>query len=148
MSFRTMLVLSGKTATGLEVPGDVVTALGKGKRPPVMATINGYRYRTTVAPMGGSYWIPVSAQIREAAGIAAGQEVDVELAIDEEPRELAVPDDLAHALEADSGAREFFERLSYSNKRRIVEPILGAKTPETRQRRIERAVEKLRSGEI
>jgi uncharacterized protein YdeI (YjbR/CyaY-like superfamily) len=88
----------------------------------------------------------VSNDVRRAAGVEAGQEVDIDLELDTEPREIAVPPDLTAALAADDAARHAFDALSYSNKRRIVEPIEGAKAPETRQRRIDKSVEALREG--
>lgn len=148
MRFRTTVELGGKTATGIRVPEDVVTALGAGKRPPVQVTIGGYTYRSTVAVMGGVFLLPVSAEVRERAGVAAGDEVDVDVELDTEPREVTVPPDFASALGADERARQFFDGLSYSNRRRIVLGIDDAKTPETRQRRIAAAVDRLRAGRM
>lgn len=138
MKFHATIERSGKTATGIEVPQDLVTALGKGKRPPVRVTINGYTYRTTIGVLAGRSLIPVSGEVREAAGVAAGDEVAVELTLDTEPRELDVPPDLAAAM--DPGARAFFDGLSYSRKQRFALPIQQAKTPETRQRRLAKAI--------
>jgi len=147
MKFMTTLILGGKTATGFEVPPEVVEALGSGKRPAVTVTINGHHtYRSTVAPMGGQYLIPVAAEQRTAAGIAAGDQIEVELTLDTEPREVEVPEDFAAALEGAPQAKTFFEGLSYSLKRRHVLSINDAKTPETRQRRIDKAVETLLAG--
>jgi bifunctional DNA-binding transcriptional regulator/antitoxin component of YhaV-PrlF toxin-antitoxin module len=146
MQFRTLIELGGKTATGMRVPAEVVEALGAGKRPAVLVTINGHTYRSTVAPMGGVFMLPVSAEVRQAAGVAAGNEVEVEVVLDTAPREVVVPADLQAALDGAPEARRFFESLSYSNKRRHVLAIEEAKTPETRQRRIERAISTLREG--
>jgi bifunctional DNA-binding transcriptional regulator/antitoxin component of YhaV-PrlF toxin-antitoxin module len=146
MRFRTLIELGGKTATGMRVPAEVVEALGAGKRPAVLVTINGHTYRSTVAPMGGVFMLPVSAEVRQAAGVAAGDEVEVEVVLDTAPREVVVPADLQAALDGAPEARRFFESLSYSNKRRHVMAIEEAKTPETRQRRIERAISTLREG--
>jgi hypothetical protein len=140
MKFRATVELNGKTATGIEVPAEVVAALGKGKRPPVTATVNGYSYRTSVAAMGGRFLMPVSAQVRQDAGVAAGDVVDVELELDEAPRTVAVPDDLAEALAGDPAAGAAFARLSYSHQQRHVLAIESAKAPETRQRRIAKTV--------
>ena len=93
MRFHTTLFLGGKTATGMEVPEDVVLALGSGKRPAVRVTINDYTYRSTVAPMSGKYFLPVSAEVRAHAGVAAGDEFDVSVELDSEPREVTVPPD-------------------------------------------------------
>jgi uncharacterized protein YdeI (YjbR/CyaY-like superfamily) len=92
--------------------------------------------------------LPVSAEVREKAGVAAGDEVDVDVELDTEPREVSVPPELASVLEQDADAKRFFDGLSYSNKRRIVMPIDEAKTPETRQRRIDKAVSLLREGRV
>jgi hypothetical protein len=146
MQFRATLLLGGKTATGIQVPSEVVAGLGSSKRPAVRVTINGYTYRSTVAVMGGEFMLPVSAEVRENAGIAAGDEVEVAIELEAEPREVAVPADFTDALDRDADARRFFDGLSYSNKRRIVLSIEDAKTPETRQRRIDKAVGNLREG--
>ena len=146
MLFHATLILNGKTATGIQVPDAIVEQLGAGKRPPVRVTIGSYTYRTTVAPMGGQFWIPVSAENRAGAGINAGDELDVEIAIDTEPREVAVPKDLMAALDADPAAKQAFEKLSYSNKRLHVLSVEDAKTPETRQRRVEKVITTLRGG--
>lgn len=146
MNFQTVVELGGKTATGIRVPPEVVEALGSGKKPAVRVTINGYTYRSTVAVYGGEFMLPVSAEVRERAGIAAGDGIEVAVELDTEPRVVEVPDDLAAALATDAEAQQFFEGLSYSNKRRIVLSINDAKTPETRQRRITRTIENLRQG--
>ena len=144
VKFRARLELGGKTATGIEVPETVVTGLGTSKKPAVRVTINGYTYRSTIAPRGGRFLLPVSAENRDGAGIAAGDTVEVELALDTEPRVLAVPPDLAKALKRDPAARQFFDGLSYSKKQRFTIPIEQAKTPETRQRRVDKAIADLR----
>jgi hypothetical protein len=144
MRFRATLQLGGKTATGIEVPAEVVEGLGAGKRPAVRVTIKGHTYRTTVAPMGGRFMLPVSADNRTSAGVAAGDEVDVDIALDTEPREVSVPPDLAEALDAEPDAKRYFDGLSYSHKLRHVLAIEGAKTAETRQRRVAKAVSALR----
>jgi hypothetical protein len=146
MRFRACIQQIGKTATGISVPAEVMAALGTGKRPAVHVTINGYTYRSTVAPMGGAYMLPLSAEHRAAAGVAAGDEVDVELALDTAPLEVTVPDDLVAALDRDVEARRFFDGLSYSNKQRLVLAIEGAKTAETRERRIASTIGRLREG--
>ncbi len=148
MKFQATLQQGSKTATGIEVPEDVVAALGTGKRPAVRVTINGYTYRSTVAVMGDAFMVGVSAEVRERAGVSGGDTVDVDLELDTEPREVAVPPDFASALDADAAARRFFDGLSYSNKRRFVLSIEGAKTPETRQLRLEKAVSTLHEGRV
>jgi Bacteriocin-protection, YdeI or OmpD-Associated/Domain of unknown function (DUF1905) len=146
MRFRTTIVQSGKTATGIEVPGEVMEALGSGKRPAVRVTINGYSYRSTVASLGGKSMVGLSAEHRAGAGVAGGDEVEVDLELDTAPREVTVPEDLAAALDAEPAARATFDGLSYSNKSWHVLQVTGAKTEETRRRRVTRSVEALRQG--
>ena len=148
MRFRTTLLQNDKTATGIRVPDDVVEALGKGKRPPVRVTINGYTYRSTVAVMGGDYMLGVSAENRAGARVKGGDEIDVELELDTAPREVSVPADFAAALGAEPNAKHTFDGLSYSNKSWHVLQIEGAKSDETRQRRIMKSVQALREGRI
>ena len=146
MQFQSTIRLSGKTATGIPVPPEVVEGLGAGKRPAVRVTLRGYTYRSTIAPLGGEFMLPVSAEVREHAGVAAGDTVDVEVTLDTAPREITVPPDFAAALDADPEARRFFDGLSYSNRQRFVLSVADAKTPETRQRRIAKAVSTLHEG--
>lgn len=146
MRFRTNIEQSGKTATGIRVPDDIVEALGAGKRPAVRVTINGFTYRSTVAVMGGVYMVGVSAENRAGAGVVGGDQVDVDIELDSAPREVTVPADLASALEAEPDAHRTFNGLSYSNKSWHVLQVQGAKTDETRQRRVARSVEILREG--
>jgi len=146
--FHTTILQSGKTAAGIEVPEEIVTALGSGKRPKVSVTINGYTYRSSIAPMNGVYMVGVNSDVRAAAGVAGGQEVDVDIELDTAPREVTVPDDFAAALADAPAARTTFESLSYSNKSWHVLQIEAAKTDETRQRRISKSVEALGAGRI
>ncbi len=148
MRFHTIVELGGKTATGIEVPSEIVASLGASKRPPVAVTIRGYTYRSTVASLGGKYMVPVSAEVRAAAGVAAGDEVDVDIELDTEQRDVTIPPDFAEALDRDEDAKRFFEGLSYSNKRRLVLSFEDAKTPETRQRRITKTVSMLHEGRV
>jgi len=146
MRFRTILEQEGKTATGFRVPHEVVEALGKGKRPPVRVTINGYTYRNTVAVYGDVYMLGVSAEHRAGAGVKGGDEIEVDLELDTEKREVSVPADFASALDAEPEARKTFDGLSYSNKSWHVLQVEGAKSDETRQRRIAKSVATLREG--
>ena len=148
MRFHTTILQSGKTATGIRVPDEVVEALGPGKRPAVRVTIRGYTYRSTVAVMGGAYMVGVNADNRAGAGVAGGDEVDVDIELDTAPRDVTVPDDLARALDDEPDARRTFDGLSYSNKSWHVYQVEGAKTDETRQRRIQKSIEALREGRI
>lgn len=145
-SFRSRVLLGGKTATGIEVPPEVIEALGSGKKPAVNVSIGAHTYRSTVATMDGKFMLPLSAENREAAGVAAGDEIEVSLELDTAPRTLEIPADFQQALDQDAAAKTFFESLSYSNRRRHTLSIDGAKTAETRQRRIEKAIESLRAG--
>src|SRR3954452_20887797 len=132
----------------MRTPDDVVEALGKGKRPPVRVTINGYTYRNTVAVMGGEYMVGVSAEHRAGAGVKGGDTVDVDIELDTQPREVSVPPDLAAALDAEPAARRTFDGLSYSNRSWHALSVEGAKSDDTRQRRIAKSVEALAAGKI
>jgi hypothetical protein len=146
MKFRAEIETNGKTATGMEVPPAIVDALGAGKKPKVQVTLAGYTYRSSIASMGGRFLIPVSADVRDQAGVAAGDTVDVELELDTAPREVTVPADFARALAATPAAQAFFGGLSYSQQRWFVEGIESAKKPETRARRVTAAIERLGQG--
>jgi hypothetical protein len=146
MRFRTTILQGDKTATGIRVPDEVVEALGGGKRAKVSVTIRGYSYRSSVAVIGGEYMVGVSSDNRTGAGVAGGDEVDVDIELDTAPREVSVPADFAAALDAEPIARRTFDGLSYSNKSWHTLQIEGAKTDETRQRRIARSVEILGDG--
>jgi Bacteriocin-protection, YdeI or OmpD-Associated/Domain of unknown function (DUF1905) len=146
MRFRTTILTAGKTATGIRVPDDVVEALGKGKRPAVRVTINGFTYRSTIAVMGRDYMVGVNADNRAGAHVSGGDEVDVDIELDTAPREVTLPADFAAALDSDANARRTFDALSPSNKGWHVSSIEGAKTDETRQRRIAKQVEALKAG--
>jgi hypothetical protein len=146
MRFRATIESAGKTAAGIHVPAEVVAALGPSRKPAVRATINGFTYRSSVAVLGGEFMLGVPPEFRVGAGVAAGDEVEVDLVLDTEPREVSVPPDLAAALHRDAAAQRTFDALSYSNKRRLVIPIEDAKAAETRQRRIEKTVAMLHEG--
>ena len=146
MEFATTLQLDGRTATGIRVPDEVVAALGGGKRIPVSVTINGTRYASTIATMRGEPKIPVSGDIRSAAGIAAGDKITVDLERDDTPRTVDLPADLTDALRADPLMSDRFAALSYSNQRRHILSITAARTTETRTRRIQRVLDELRTS--
>jgi len=131
-------------ATGIEVPAEIVTALGGGKRPKVAITINGHTWRSRVASMGGRFIVGISAANRAACGIAEGDKVEAELQLDTAPRVVAEPPDLAEALDGDPQARAAFDRLAYGLKRKHVHAIQDAKTPQTRQRRIAKLITTIR----
>ena len=142
-TFRATLELHGKTATGIEVPADVVESLGGGKRPPVVVAFGGHRYRTTLGVMGGRCLIPVSAEHRTAAGATAGDVLEVTISLDEAPREVQVPAALAAALSKNSTAKAAFDALPPSGKKRHILAVEGAKTDETRERRLAKIVAEL-----
>ena len=144
MKFKALIEGAGKTAAGIEVPPEVVAALGQTKRPPVRVTINGHTYRSTVAVLGGRFMVGVSNEVRAKADVEAGQVVEIEMGLDTAPREVSVPDELARELEGDAAASQAFEALSYSKKRLIVDPIANAKTAATRDRNIAKALGSLR----
>jgi hypothetical protein len=142
MEFSTTMFQDGNN-TGIEVPAEVVEAIGAGKRPPVVVTVNGYSYRSTVAPMGGKYLLPFSAERRNESGIAGGDAIDVKVVLDSAPRVVDVPADLRAALDDAPEAAAAWARLSYSHQKAHVTAVLGAKAAETRARRIAAAVAKL-----
>lgn len=145
VTFETTLAGSGGKA-GIVVPEHAIHELAAGKRPPVLVDLNGYEYRSTVAVMSSQYMIGVSAAVRTATGLAAGDPLRVTLTLAESPREVDIPADLAGALAADPDLGAFFASLSNSLKRYHVDNINGAKTPSTRQRRIDKALALFRSG--
>jgi len=145
VTFRATLQLDGRTATGIRVPAEAVKTLAAGRQPLVRVTIGEHSYPSRVAVRGGAFVLPVSAANRAAAGIEAGDEVEVSLELDTEPRTAAVPSDLAAALEQAPEALHYFESLSYSSRRRFVLDVEGARTAETRERRIARAIDRLRA---
>ena len=139
VTFESTLRASGNN-TGIEVPDEVVQQLGHGRRPPVLVDLNGHEYRSTVAVMGGRSMIGVSAAVRAATGLVGGDPIRVTLQVADTPREVDVPDDLAAALAAHEPARAFFDGLANSLQRHHVDQVNGAKTEETRRRRIDKAV--------
>jgi hypothetical protein len=139
VTFETTLSASGNN-TGIEVPEEIVEGLGRGKRPPVIVTVNGHEYRSTVAVMGGRYLIGVSAAVRAATGLKGGDPISVNLKVADTPREVEVPTDFAAAMDEHAPAREFFDQLSNSMQRYHVDNLNAAKSPDTRQRRIDKSV--------
>ncbi|QYF73462.1 YdeI/OmpD-associated family protein [Cryobacterium sp. PAMC25264] len=146
MEFRTVIEQSGATATGIPVPDDVVASLGPGKRHAITVTVNGHSYRSSVAPYRGKYMIALSADNRDKAGVVGGDEVEVTIELDDQPRTVEEPAALTAALAADPAARTAFDGLSYSNQRRHVLAIDGAKTEATRQRSLDAVLSELRGA--
>ncbi len=141
-SFTTTLLLNGNNV-GIVVPEDVVLSFAAGKRVPVIVTIAGYSYPSTIAVMGGQYLVVVTSEHRRAAGVAGGETHEVTLTHDTSARDTPVPDDLATAL-ADAGLTESFAALAPSHRKEHVRSVTDAKSEATRQRRIEKVVEALR----
>ena len=146
-TFTTELLQGDGDTTGFVVPDKVVDAFGQGKKPKVTVTINGtFSYPNTVAVMSGKYMIGVSKERRKLAGVNPGEMVEVTLELDTAPRVMEVPPDLQKALDKDKAAKAYFATLSYSNQRRHIDNINGAKTDETRTRRIEKSVALFHEG--
>ena len=145
IAFDTTVTAAGNN-TGIVVPDNVIERLGAGRRPAVVVTVNGHQYRSTVAVMGGKHMISISAAVRKQTGLHGGDPIHVTLTLADTPREVGVPGDFAAALAADTDAGAFFAKLSNSLQRYHVDNINGAKTAETRQRRIEKAILLFREG--
>lgn len=139
----TILQAEGLDATGIQVPEEVVAAFGTGKRPRVVVSLNGYSYRSTVAAYTGAFMLPLNKEHREAAGVKAGDQVEITLELDTEPRTVEVPADLAAALAEKPGARAAFDALSYSARKEHVRQVESAKAQETRARRVAGIVAKV-----
>ena len=146
MKFTAELESSGKTTAGCEVPAEIVEGLGGGGHPKVSVTINGYTFRTSIARMGGRFMFGVSSERRTAAGVSAGDVLEVDVELDTAPREVDVPEEFAAALAADPAAAEFWQTLSYSKQQWHTLQVSGAKTEETKARRIEKSIGMLREG--
>lgn len=128
--------------TGIEVPPENIEELGAGKKPPVQVQVAGYSYRSTVAVRGGTFLISLSKAHREAAGLAAGDHVSVTLVLDDGPRTVDVPPELAAALKG-AGLSETFAALSYSKRKEFCRQVADAKAEDTRTRRIAKVIEAL-----
>jgi hypothetical protein len=146
MRFRTTILQNSKTAAGIPIPEEVIEGLASGRRAPVRMTINGHTYRSSLATVNGRAMVGISVENRAKAGVAGGDEVDIDIEVDTQPREVTVPSDFAAALDQEPAARRFFDALTYSNRQWHVLSVEGAKTPETRLRRIEKSVAMLREG--
>lgn len=142
-TFKTTLLQAGKTATGIKIPPEIIEKLGAGKKPPVKVTINGFTYRSTVAVMGGAFMVGVNAENRIGANVNGGDAIEVAIELDTEPRVVEVPADFQKILDKNPDAKKKFVTLSYSRQKELVVPITDAKTEETKQRRIEKALKTL-----
>ena len=143
----TATLVSRGPAAAVVLDEEHVTAVGEGaKRFPVVATVNGYTWRTTVSRMRGEFLLGLNRSVREEAGVEAGDSVELELELDTAPREVEVPTALAHALAEDEAARAAFDGLSYTRRKEYARWIEEAKRDETRERRVAKALEMLRQG--
>jgi hypothetical protein len=140
LEFSTILLQAGKTATGIEIPPEIIEKLGGGKKPLVIVTINGFTYRSAVAVMGGAFMVGVNAENRESAKVTGGDKIDVMIELDTEERTVELPDDFLKVLNKNAAAKKNFESLSNSKKKALVIPIANGKTEETRNRNIEKAL--------
>ena len=139
-TFKTTLHgVQDMNATGIEIPPEVIEALAAGKRPKIVVTVGGASYRSTVGVMGGHFMVGVTQEQRAKTGLKAGDPIEVTIELDTAPREVIAPSDLLAAVDA-AGVREAWEKLSYTHRKEHVRAIEEAKAPETRQRRIEKAV--------
>ena len=143
LKFKTVLLTAGKTATGIKIPPEIIEKLNAGKKPPVKVTINGFTYRSTVAVMGGDFMVGVSAENREGAKVKGGDKIDVTMELDTEPRTLELPAEFKKALVKNTKAKKAFDSLSISKQKVHVLPIANAKTDETRNRNIDKAISAL-----
>jgi hypothetical protein len=141
-TYKTTMKIAGNN-TGLEVPPEVIAQLGTSKKPPVIVTVDGYTYSSTVAVMDGKFMISFSKAHREASGIKGGDAVEVTLELDEQPRTIEIPADLLAALSAKAGAKEAFDKLAFSKRKEFVRQVEEAKSQETRDRRVAGIVEKI-----
>jgi hypothetical protein len=146
MAFTFSGSLQEEGGTFVEVPPDILARLGTPKRPKVRVLINGVELRTTIAVYGGRSYVGIRRDIRESAQIAPGETIEVSLELDDAPRAIDVPADLAAALAADPDARRIFEGLSFTNRKAYVVWIRAAKRAATRQRRVSEASSLLKSG--
>ena len=146
ITFHTTILQTGKNTAGIQVPEEIIQNLGPGKRPLVRVTINKYTYLSAVAVMNGKYMISFSPEHRKAAGAQGGDEADITVKLDLEPRTVEILNDLKHAL-MKAKALNAFENSAPSMKKEYVRQVEEAKAQETRERRIAKIVEKLRAGE-
>ena len=140
MDFDATLDLDGRTATGITVPPEIIESLGAGKRPAVVVTINGCSFPTTIGSMNGLAKIPLSAERRRLIGAEAGDALSVSVVLDDAPVEPEVPRELTEALSTDRASQEFFASLTTSQRKGFIASIDGAKSADTRQRRVEKVV--------
>ena len=145
VAFDTTVTASGNN-TGIVVPDEIIEQLGGGRRPGVVVNVNGYEYRNTVGVMGGKHMISISAAVRKATGLKGGDPIRVTLTVADTPQEVTLPADFAAALAGDAQASVFFGKLSNRMQRYHIDNITAAKSADTRQRRIDKAIALFRAG--
>ncbi len=145
--FRVLLEKHGSSeATGITIPFDVEKVFGARTRVPVRGAINGFAFRSSIFPMGGRYMMAVNKEMRAGANVKGGETIFVTMERDEEPRIITPPEDFARALKAHKAAQATWDKLSYTHRKEHARAIEDAKRPETRQRRIEKAIAQLAEG--
>ena len=144
MRLRLELLGHGGNTAGFEIPDAVVEELGGGRRPKVVVTVGAHTWRSSIANMGGRFMLGVSMANREAAGVAAGQVLDVDVELDTAPRTVEVPDDLAAELEGDADARSRWDGWSFTRQNEAARTLTEARKPETRARRLAKVLAELR----
>ena len=146
IKFRALLQPRGPAAAVI-LDDAQVAAVGEGaKRFPVVATVNGYTWRTSVARMGGEFLLGLNKEVRQGAGVEAGDEVEVAVELDTAPREVEVPEALAAALAADPQAKASFEGMAFTHRKEYARWVAEARQDQARQRRVQRALEMIRAG--
>jgi hypothetical protein len=144
MRLRLELKGHGGNTAGFEIPDEVVEELDGGRRPKVVVTVGKHTWRSSIANMGGTFMLGVSMANREAAGVSAGETLDVDIELDSAPREVDVPDDLVAELTRDAAAAAAWETWSFTRQKEAARSLIEAKKPETRARRLEKVLAELR----
>lgn len=147
MKFKTKILQTGNN-TGISVPEKIIESLGAGKKPPVVITLNKYTYRSTVAVMNGLYMVSLSAENRKNANVAGGDELDITIVLDTEPRTVELPEDFKKVLAKNKMAGVAYDKLAPSRKKAMVLSITDAKTEETRKKRIDKAISTLLEAKV
>jgi hypothetical protein len=144
MRLRLELVSHGGNTAGFEIPDEVVEELGGGRKPKVVVTIGAHTWRSSIANMGGQFMLGVSMENRAAAGVAAGQVLDVDVELDTAERTVDVPVDLAAELGKDDALGATWDRWSFTRRKEAARALTEAGKPETRTRRLEKLLADLR----
>jgi len=144
MKLRLELRGHGGNTAGFEIPDEVIDELGGGRRPKVVVTVGTHTWRSSIANMGGTFMLGVSMANREAAGVSAGETLDVDIELDTAPRTVDVPSELAGELERDASARAVWDSWSFTRQQEAARSLTEAKKPETRARRLEKVLAELR----